>query len=74
MDKLDLQATQPLMGSVVQQLANVGIMEFRLLLHDHNTKVLYEVDEEKRTIYIHMVYGSTQNFQALLYNRIIRYL
>ncbi len=74
MDKLDLLATQPLIGSVVQQLANAGIKEFRILVHDQHTKILYELDEDEKTIIVHMIYSSTQNFQTLLYNRIIRYL
>jgi plasmid stabilization system protein ParE len=74
MDKLDLLATQPLMGGAVQQLANAGIMEFRILVHDQHTKILYELDEDKETIVVHMIYSSSQNFQTLLYNRIIRYL
>ena len=74
MEKLDLLVTQPLMGSAVQQLANAGIMEFRILVHDQHTKILYELDEDNETIIVHMIYSSTQNFQTLLYNRIIRYL
>jgi len=74
MNKLELLATQPLMGRVVQQLANAGIIEFRILVHDQRTKILYELDEDEKTIIVHMIYSSTQNFQTLLYNRIIRYL
>jgi plasmid stabilization system protein ParE len=74
MDKLQLLSTQPLMGNVVQQLADAGIETYRILVHDKHTKILYEVDENASAIFIHMIYGGTQNFQVLLYNRIIRYL
>ena len=74
MDKLELLATKPKMGRVVQQLADLGIVTFRILVHERHTKILYEFDESAQVIYVHMVYSSTQNFQTLLYNRIIRHL
>lgn len=74
MDKLALLSTQPQLGGIVQHLADIGIMDFRILVHDNHTKILYELDEDNDTIYVHMIYSSTQNFQALLYKRIIRYL
>ncbi len=74
MAKLELLASKPKMGRVVQQLADLGIRNYRILVHDSHTKILYELDESQQAIFVHMIYSSTQNFQALLYNRIIRYL
>lgn len=74
MAKLELLASKPKMGRIVQQLADLGIRDYRILVHESHTKILYELDEQQQIIFVHMIYSRTQNFQTLLYNRIIRYL
>lgn len=73
-EKLDLLATQPYMGIVVPELAALGKTNYRIYAHEHHTKILYDVDEDKQKITVHMVFSSNQDFQALLYRRIIRYM
>jgi plasmid stabilization system protein ParE len=70
--KLDLLATQPYLGVVVPELAALGKTNYRVYSHEHHTRFLYDVDEDKRKITVHMVFSSTQDFQSLLYRRIIR--
>jgi plasmid stabilization system protein ParE len=72
MDKLDLLATQPHMGIVPPELSTLGIDAFRVLVHETHTKVLYEIDHDAQAITIHMVYSSNQDFQSLLYKRLMR--
>lgn len=74
MDKLALLATQPQMGSPVPELVNLGRSDYRILVHAVHTKVLYRVDEARQAVEIHMVFGSKQGFQDLLYKRVIQYL
>jgi plasmid stabilization system protein ParE len=73
-EKLDLLATQPYMGVVVPELAALGMTNYRVYSHEHHTRFLYDVDEGKRKITVHMVFSRTQDFQSLLYRRIIRYV
>lgn len=73
-EKLDLLATQPHMGIVVQELFEIGKTNYRIYLIEHHTKILYDVDDEKQKVTVHMVFSSTQDFQSLLYRRIIRYM
>ena len=73
-EKLDLLATQPYMGIVVPELAALGMTNYRIYTHEHHTKFLYDIDENLQKITVHMVFGSTQDFQSLLYRRIIRYM
>lgn len=73
-EKLDLLATQPHMGAVVPELAALGKTNYRIDSRERHTRFLYDVDEGKRKITVHMVFSSTQDFQALLYRRIIRYI
>lgn len=72
MDKLELLGTQAHLGSIPPELGRLGITTFRVLVHESHTKVLYETNDEAGTISIHMVFGSTQDFQTLLYKRIMR--
>lgn len=72
LDKLALLATQPQLGSIPSELSNLGVGNFRVLVHESHTKVLYEIEDEASTIIIHMVFSSTQDFQTLLYKRIMR--
>lgn len=60
------------MGSAVPELTRLGVTSFRVLVHESHTKVLYEIDEANKLIVIHMVFGSAQDFQGLLYKRIVR--
>jgi plasmid stabilization system protein ParE len=73
MDKLALLEAQPHMGSVVQELVQAGHANYRMLVHKKQTKVLYQLDEQNEVIYVHMVFSSKQDFQTLLYNRIMRF-
>jgi plasmid stabilization system protein ParE len=74
MDKLELLATQPFMGTTIDELVQLGRSDFRLLTIERHTKVLYRADEDMQTVVIYLVFGSRQCFQDLLYKRVIRYL
>jgi plasmid stabilization system protein ParE len=73
MDKLALLAKQPRQGSLVPELVNLGRSDYRILVHETHAKVLYRVVEDEQRIDIHIVFGSRQDFQELLYKRVIRY-
>lgn len=74
MEKMALLATQPLMGATVPELVDLGRTDFRVLVHETHTKILYHIDDDNKVIDIHMIYGSRQNFQDLLYKRVIRFV
>lgn len=73
MDKLALLSTQPMMGVECDELAGVGIFDFRIYSFQQHTKVLYQIDATNSALFVHMVYGSRQDFQTLLYERLLRY-
>lgn len=72
MNKLSLLETQPRIGQISSELSALGISTFRILVHESHTKILYELDDENAMIIIHLVFSSSQDFQALLYKRIMR--
>lgn len=61
-------------GIKVPELEALGITNYRNLIHESHTKALYEIDDINQTVTVHMIYGSAQDFQTLLYNRIIKYI
>lgn len=73
MHKLASLASQPRMGGIVPDLVRAGHTNYRTIVHNKQTKVLYRLDEENAIIYGHMVASSKQDFQTLLYNRIMRF-
>lgn len=74
MDKLVLLATQPQMGNLVPELVDLGRLDYRVLVHETHTKILYRIDEGRKAVEIHMVFGSRQDFQDLLYRRVMRFI
>lgn len=72
MDKLGLLQTQPHLGNPVQDLVRYGFTNYHLLVHNKHTKVLYQLDDASQVIHVHMVFSSKQDFQTLLYHRIMR--
>jgi len=74
MDKLALLATQHQMGNVVPELVNLGRLDYRVLVHETRTKVLYRIDVGRKAVEIHMVFGSRQDFQDLLHRRVMRFI
>lgn len=72
MDKLALLETQPQLGSPVPELVHRGYSDYRILVHNRHTKILYRLDEQRHLIYIHIVFSSKQDFQTLLHRRLTR--
>jgi toxin ParE1/3/4 len=56
----------PLYGNVVPELGLVNILSYRQILTSHH-KIVYETDDGD--IFIHIVAGFKQDFQALLKQR-----
>lgn len=73
MDRLALLASRPLMGVECDELASVGILDFRIFTHQQHTKVLCQIDDINNALFVHMVYSSRQDFQALLLDRLLRH-
>ena len=71
--KFDLLATQPKLGRAVPELVAHGISNFRLYVHEGHTKFLYRIDDVNKTVTIRMIFSSHQDFQALLFDRILRH-
>lgn len=72
MDKLKLLETRPYMGNPIDELVQRGYRNYRLLVHNKQTKILYLLDDDQKIIHVRMVFSSKQNFQSLIFNRLNR--
>ncbi len=64
-------ATDPDKGYTIDELEQLGITKYRLLVLPPHNKVIYEKNDKKKTITIRIVFGSKQSFQQILLNRIL---
>jgi plasmid stabilization system protein ParE len=59
----------PLAGSVPEELADLGLSQYRQVISGMN-RIIYEVGDE--VLYIHIVCDTRRDMQTLLINRILR--
>jgi toxin ParE1/3/4 len=64
-------AIYPHVGAVCADLAEIGIDQYRRLAVGPNT-LIYEVDDAKRQIYIHVVCHQRRDLQSLLLRRLLK--
>lgn len=68
-DKLALVDTGILVGAPVQELASVGILEYRNVFTSHHKLVYRRIDHDT---YVYAVAGHRQDFRSLLMRRLLR--
>lgn len=69
---IDLLKTSPRTGRSVPELAETGFEHFRQLVIDGLSKIVYQIDDEKRVIYIHVFCATRQDFETVLRHRLLR--
>jgi toxin ParE1/3/4 len=68
-----LLESQPQLGAVIPELAELGITTYRQILESTHCKIMYELDEQNQMNYVHIVCSTRQNFSEILYDRIISF-
>ena len=68
-DKLALVDTGFLIGSHVQELASVGIFDYRIVFTSHHKSVYRRFDSDT---YVYAVAGHQQDFPTLLMKRLLK--
>ena len=69
-DKLTLVDTGFLIGSHVQELASVGIFDYRIVFTSHHKLVYRRFNSDT---YVYMVAGRQQDFPTLLMKRLLKF-
>ena len=68
-DKLTRVDTEVLNGSPVQELAGVGIFDYRCVLTSHHKLVYRRIDGH---VYVYVIAGHRQDFPTLLLKRLLK--
>lgn len=62
----------PRLGAPVSELLPLGMLQYRHMVVQKQNKVLYEIDEPGRAVYIHIICSTRQDYATVLYERLLR--
>lgn len=71
-DGILLLETYPELGSVIPQLAALGMTDFRHMVIMHKNKVVYELDKKNSRIFVYLICTERQDYDAVIQARIFR--
>jgi plasmid stabilization system protein ParE len=61
----------PSRGRLIPELETLGLNHYRYLLIEKKNKVVFEIAESKKEIYIYLVCQDRQDFKTVLFNRLL---
>jgi plasmid stabilization system protein ParE len=69
---VDLLKVNPRLGRPVPELDDTGFEHFRQMIVEDLNKIIYQIDDEKQTVYVHIFCSTRQDFETLLRKRLLR--
>lgn len=63
----------PNLGSVIPQLAELGMNQFRHMVVMKKSRIVYEIDSANQLIYVFLICAERQDYDAVLRRRIMHY-
>lgn len=69
---VDLLKENPRLGRPVPELDDTGFEHFRQMIVEDLNKIIYQIDDEKQTVYVHIFCSTRQDFETLLRKRLLR--
>lgn len=69
---IELLKSNPCMGRPVPELIETGFEHFRQMVVEELNKIIYQIDDEKKVVYIHVFCSTRQDFETILRNRLLR--
>ncbi len=61
----------PNLGRVIPELSKLGMTDYRCLVVEKRNKVVYQIDAGKKHVYIYLICGERQDFDAALAKRLL---
>lgn len=61
----------PNLGRTIPLLTELGMTTYRYMVVEEQNKVIYEIDENKQEIYVHLICSDRQDFDAFLIKRLL---
>lgn len=69
---VDLLKENPRLGRPVPELEDTGFEHFRQMIVEDLNKIIYQIDDEKQTVYVHVFCSTRQDFETILRKRLLR--
>lgn len=62
----------PQLGSIIPQLAALGMLDYRHIVIMKKNRVVYELDKKNKCIYVYLICTERQDYDAVIRQRILR--
>ncbi len=72
-DAILLLEENPYLGTVIDQLAALGMTNYRQMVVMQKNRVVYELDQKNALIYVYLICNERQDYDAVLRRRILQY-
>ncbi len=72
-DKILLLENNPNFGTMVPQLAALGMTNFRHMVVMKKNRVVYEIDMKNDLVYIYLICTGRQDYDTVIRDRILRH-
>lgn len=60
------------LGQIIPQLETLGMTNYRYLVVKNKNKIIYEIDESAKVIYIYLICNDRQDFDTILEKRLLQ--
>lgn len=71
-NSVDLLKENPRLGRPVPELDDTGFEHFRQMIVEDLNKIIYQIDDEKQMVYVHIFCSTRQDFETVLRKRLLR--
>jgi plasmid stabilization system protein ParE len=66
-----LLKSNPKLGRPVPELSETGFDHYRQMVVEELNKVIYQVDDDKKGVYVHIFCSTRQDFETILRQRLL---
>jgi plasmid stabilization system protein ParE len=69
---VELLKSNPRLGRAIPELVETGFDHYRQMVVEDLNKIIYQVDDEKKIVYVHIFCSTRQDFETILRKRLLR--
>jgi toxin ParE1/3/4 len=71
-DAILMLEDNPSLGTVIEQLAALGMRDYRHMIVMKKNRVVYEYDQKNALVYVHLICNERQDFDSVLRRRVLQ--
>ncbi len=68
---VELLKSNPRMGRPIPELVETGFEHYRQMVVEDLNKIIYQIDDEKQIVYVHIFCSTRQDFETILHKRLL---